>query len=115
MRLDPTRLPPGGTTPANRANEITIEPLDHGVDDVLGSSLVDLGGAALLTEYPVCENDGELNQSGTPHSIKWHGSQAKRGGTEGRRLTKLEADGGLRGVGNGVAGDPPRAAPRVLR
>ena len=42
-------------------------------------------------------------------------AKPKRGGTEGRRLTKLEADGGLRGVGNGVAGDAPRAAPRVLR
>ena len=46
---------------------------------MLGASLVDLGGAALLTEYPVCENDGELNQSGTPHGINRHGSEAKAG------------------------------------
>ena len=46
---------------------------------MLGASLVDLGGAALLTEYPVCENDGELNQSGTPHGINRHGKRSQSG------------------------------------
>ena len=47
MRLYPTCLPPEATNQANRGIKITIEPSDHGVDDVLGASLVDLGGAAL--------------------------------------------------------------------
>ena len=46
---------------------------------MLGASLVDLGGAALLAEYPVCGNDGELNQSGTPHGINRHGKRSQSG------------------------------------
>lgn len=48
---------------------------------MLGAGPVDVGGAALLAEYPI----------------------------------ELEADGGLGGERDGVAGDPPRAASSVLR
>lgn len=68
MQMDPTCLPKETvpTTRAKRRTEITIEPSHHGVDDLLGASLVDLGSAALLAEYPVCENEGERNKSGDP-------------------------------------------------
>jgi hypothetical protein len=67
MQIGPTCLPKE-TVPTTRAkrDEITIEPSDHVIDDVLGAGLVDLGSAALLAEYPVCDNEGERNKSGDP-------------------------------------------------
>jgi hypothetical protein len=51
-----------------------------------------------------------------PLQYQTAGNRSESGGAEGRGLlTELEAGGGLRGVGNGVAGNPPWAAPRVLR
>jgi hypothetical protein len=115
------------TTRAKR-DEITIEPSDHVIDDVLDAGLVDLGSAALLAEYPVCDNEGERNKSGDPaiptNQETQQGSNPKRpegeanAGRKGgcRRVrTELEAGGGLRGVSDCVARDLPRAAPRVLR
>lgn len=87
----------------------TVEPLHRRVDDVLGAGPVDVGCVAVLAENPVCENEIEGNLSASPRS------EARVCAEGGGFLTELEANGGLGGERDGVAGDPPRAALRVLR
>lgn len=60
----------GTNNQSERRTVITIEPSHHGVDDLLGAGLVDLGSAALLAEYPVCENEGRAQQVRGPRNPK---------------------------------------------